>query len=1340
MRKHKLISFILSFLLVLNMLLSYSSIVFAEGTNSVSSDWEFRAFGSNTSQSRNPEPIYNSDGSITLKATGGKIASTEEGISFYFKTIASNANFEIKTKATVISFNSDSSISTPNQKSFGLMLRANVGENGDSSKQTSNYIAVGALDTVMKAIYKQEGVQTKITLINEQPVAEAQYDLSIKKSGNTYLVSCNGISQTFTLENLFGDYMYAGLYVARDAEITFSDFEIAQTKEVKELKIDTSSMKTEYLVGEDLDLTGLKVTAVYTDGTEVFLSENDYFVTGFDSTQPGTCTVTVHYGGAVGTIDLTITPLTCIGLEIKYLPAKTEYYLGDKFDPEGLVVVGKYNNGKAVELTTDQYTLSISGVTITANTNYIFDTPGTKTVTITSTETPETYTTFEVVVKDAQVIGLEIRRLPEKTVYYIGDELDLKGMIVYAKYSDNSEVRLMENEYSYTSLDSTISGEKEITISYKGVTTTLTVTVKERELVGIEVTKYPKTTYLIGEDFDSAGLEISKVYDNGDKEILGEKEYTVDASVFDNTKPGVYDIKVIPVNLNVNPIVFKVTVREKVEYQWKAIRFGQSTSDAKNYVNIKEDGTIQLVALEGGGKIAQDHDGITFYYTEVDATKDNFVLSADIKVIEYAKNPHDGQESFGIMARDAIGTLGSSSVFASNIVAVGGYSGGTRETNGTQFFMRTGVTSPDGAGSQGIQKIMLKNEKPTIDNTYPVKPYRLTLAKTNSGYIGKLYDGTEEKEAIFYEPDVLNVQDPKIYIGFYTARLATIEVSNIEFTVTASETDPPRITPPQKPITPVFEILSLDKTSKQDYNLLLKANVDGFATVKEGYNIIAQDKSVKANEIVSVPTKLQEGNTNFSITFLPDDTQYLTSYDKIVKNFTVTMKTYVPDGDIYVSPDGTSEGDGTIENPLDLDTAIDFVREGQKIILLDGRYVRHSKLEIRKYNDGTPEARKYLVAAPGARPIIDFDKKGEGVILSGNYWHIKGIDFTRSAPNTKGFTIGGSHNIIELCNFYENGDTGLQISRTDTLAEKPDWPSYNLILNCTSYDNRDPSENNADGFAAKLTSGEGNVFRGCIAHHNADDGWDLYTKLGTGAIGPVLIEGCIAYNNGFLTDGTETKGDGNGFKLGGEGIAVQHIIKNSIAFGNRADGFTSNSNPAVQAFNCVSYDNQGANISFTSYPGIPLQFKIDNFVSYRSKPGAKDNYPEDAISDNNYFYNGEVSVNKSGIVLTDSNFASLIPPEEYQRDENGNIIWGDFLKFISPVTPPAGTEEATKPSQETPQGKVVVENNTTILKVDKNKVAKDIKDTSKQEIQFDLTNIGTTPQKALEIPVTVFNL
>ena len=44
----------------------------------------------------------------------------------------------------------------------------------------------------------------------------------------------------------------------------------------------------------------------------------------------------------------------------------------------------------------------------------------------------------------------------------------------------------------------------------------------------------------------------------------------------------------------------------------------------------------------------------------------------------------------------------------------------------------------------------------------------------------------------------------------------------------------------------------------------------------------------------------------------------------------------------------------------------------------------------------------------------------------------------------------------------------------------------------------------------------------------------------------------MLYYNGALHD---SKGDGNGFKMGGSGIAVNHKIYNSYSFGNTANGF-----------------------------------------------------------------------------------------------------------------------------------------------------------------------------------------
>src|SRR5690625_2679145 len=924
-------------------------------------DWNFNVFGDNTNEERNPDLIINNDGSATIEANGGKISSSVDGISFYHKEIPVDANFEISTKAKVHRFGAN------NQVSFGLMLRDGIGEHRSSAGHEANYVAVGALDKSIKEFYK-DGSQKKLDTFDDViPSENSEYDLSIRKSGDTYVLSINGEPyETITLDNIFTDKIFVGIYAARDTTVTFTDTEITvDSRTVDELAVDSMEMKTEYLQGESLDLTGLEVVAKFSDGTAEVLSTDDYIVTGFDSSEVGTNVITINYNGKTATVDLKIVPLTVTNLKVKYYPAKTDYYIGDKFDSQGLVVVAEYNDGyQTAILKDDLYKLEIQGNLV--DESYVFESSGSQEVVIRSTETPEQTISFNVNVSDAKLLGLEIIDEPEIMLYFIGDKLDLDGMSVYAKYSDGGEVRLMPDEYVVAGFDSDQVGARDVTISHKGKEVTLTVTVKEREIQGIEVTHFPKTTYQVGESFDETGLVISKVFDNKDREALAKGEYELNIDTIDTTKPGIYDVKVIPIDTDLEPITFQVTVREKTEVVWKKIRFGQSTSTDNNYIQKLENNAIRLIAQGGSaGKVTGDHDGITFYYTEIDAEQDNFVLSADIYVEEYAKNPHDGQESFGIMARDALGAADDSGVFASNIAAVGGYSGGTREENGTQLFVRTGVISPDGEGSQGIQKVMLDPARPSANNTS--ENYRLTLAKTNSGFTGQLNNGDEK---IIYEPEILNVQDGKMYVGFYVARLATIEVSNIDFTVTSAATDAPREYPPAEAVTPNVEILSLDKTSNEDYTLLVKSNVDGIASVKQGQEFIAEEVVVGAGETVEIPAEIgKNADTNFSLVFLPDNTQYLTSYDKIVQNFTVTMKVFGDGGNIYVSPEGTPNGDGRKENPLDLDTAIDFVQKGQEILVQEGHYIRNSSLEIKKYNDGTENAFKYLIVDPDAKYI-----------------------------------------------------------------------------------------------------------------------------------------------------------------------------------------------------------------------------------------------------------------------------------------------------------------------------------------------------------------------------------
>lgn len=1271
--------------IIVVIMLLLSNIHFVPITAIISKDdFEFRAFGANVSESGNPPPIWNENGSVTMESHSGKgkIASSEIGIAFLYQQVDANSNFIIHATAQVEHFGAN------NQVSFGLMVTNEVGENYTSSGKDTKYIAVGALDQELKAFYQNgDGDRTRLDAFSSRPPSSnEEYTLSLQKSGDMYTLRVNGESQTITEPELFEGDAFVGLFVSRDAKVTFSDIFIEQTKKVHSLEIDSSQLaKKEYLLGEDLDLEGLKVKAQYSDGSSENLSQDDYMILEFDNTSVGEKPVTINYNGMLATFYVNVVPLTVTELQVKYYPVKTDYYVGDSFDSKGLVVEANYNHGyRIVELDSSQYELLLEGEKLDDHARLLDS--GRKKVLVQSLETEDVVTSFEINISDAEITGLDIRRLPAKTTYYVGEAIDLRGISVFAQYADGSEQHIYSNQLEVTGFDSETIGEKEIMISYRQVNSSFTINVKEKELQGIEITEYPQTTFYIGDTFDSDGLKISKIYDNGDKESLPETSYTIDATQYNATTTGKYPITIQPKDSNLASITYPVTVRERKEVEWKHIHFGQSTSDSKNKIEFLENDVIRLIAEDGAGKVTGDHDGVTFYYAELDASKDNFVLSADIKVNNYAKDPHDGQESFGIMARDAIGEPGDSSVFSSNIAAIGGYSGGTRNPNGTQLFVRTGILSSDGEGSQGIQHLMIKDEKPTPENTEV--NYRLKLAKTNSGFVGQL---NNEEEQIIFEPDILQVQDDKMYVGFYTARVATIDIQNIELQVSEAATDAPKVEPPEQPIEPDIDIVSRTETSDETYMLRMVANVRGLITIRKGGETIVSDQPMEANNLEELEIKMVENQSaHFTIFFQPDDTQNITNTNEIIEHFQVIMKNYHgEDGNIYVSPQGTVNGDGTRDKPLDLDTAIKFVKQGQKIIVQEGHYTRKKPLVIEKYNDGTEQNRKYLIADPQAmtRPVIDFDKQSEGVIHSGDYWHVKGIDFARSAGNTKGYTVGGNHNIIENVATYEHGDTGLQISRTDQSNNIEEWPSYNLVLNSISFDNRDPSENNADGFAAKLTVGEGNIFRGAVAHNNIDDGWDLYTKLGSGPIGAVLIEYSIAYNNGFLTDGTDGAGDKNGFKLGGEGIHVPHVIRNSVAFGNGAYGFTSNSNPGVIAIDNFAFNNEKGNLHWSTYTTIREDFSLERFISFHNGDDyPKDVYPTRLQAKDNFLYDS-TTTNKLDENLPKQMKELLASIENIERDENGQIIWGEvwniFNAFMSDYTDKdevEGPSEPTDPS------------------------------------------------------------
>ena len=302
----------------------------------------------------------------------------------------------------------------------------------------------------------------------------------------------------------------------------------------------------------------------------------------------------------------------------------------------------------------------------------------------------------------------------------------------------------------------------------------------------------------------------------------------------------------------------------------------------------------------------------------------------------------------------------------------------------------------------------------------------------------------------------------------------------------------------------------------------------------------------------------------------------------------------------YVNYNGTGDGLSK-ENPIAFDKISVKAEAGDTLLLEGGTYSYGYKIGL--YNSGKNGG--FITVKPQentGRVIFDFSKQtfnsnNRGIQIYGDFWYFDTIEICNAGDN--GMYIAGDYNVIDNCLFYNNADTGLQLGRTASEdASIETWPSYNLIKNCTSFANFDEPTygENADGFAAKLTVGYGNVFDGCIAFRNSDDGWDMYAKQDSGCIGTVALYNCVSFENGYLpyqidrldAEGNTYKsydtlnGDGIGFKLGGSTMEGDVIVENSLAFNNKLHGFGDNSNPGFlylrnsTAFNnCMGLNEDG---------------------------------------------------------------------------------------------------------------------------------------------------------------------
>ena len=678
-------------------------------------------------------------------------------------------------------------------------------------------------------------------------------------------------------------------------------------------------------------------------------------------------------------------------------------------------------------------------------------------------------------------------------------------------------------------------------------------------------------------------------------------------------------------------------------------------------------------AGQTSGKISDDEDGLSYYFTKIDPDTENFTISATFEITDTSLTP-DNQTGFGIMAADMLGinNWGKPSYVHKyfNYFSAMAYS--SKSSTPSMRYI-TGYTSADASNKDGVERANNNISFSDLKDANLLelgKKYTFTVSKTDEGYTATVKSDKGEQTMKLDENALTSVQeDGSVCVGVFASRKISVKISDIKFEKTTSKGVVGTDASDEK-VKPSFAIYSSDTCGASEYEYIAVANCEGTFTITNNAGK-TETVDASADQVVRVNLPINEGKNTINASFAPKAGN-VTSTDVITKETVVNCVRYGKEGNtIYVANDGSADGLGTSDSPLDLATAVKYAQPGQVIVMKNGVYDKGAT--IPRSASGTADKKITLVAelvsTNGEDGVVI---KGSGLIVIGSYWNVYGI-YVKDAAGV-GIQISGNYNTIEMCTVEHASNTGVQVSRSGSADNKAGiegqlWPTGNLIKNCESFDNCDAGRNDADGFAAKLTCGNGNKFYGCISHNNIDDGWDLYAKSITGEIGKVVIENCVAYNNGWCTFDFESAdtysyGEGNGFKLGGGYLKGGHELINSVSFGNHAKGVTSNSCPDIVIKNVTSFGNgneESYSVGLNTMDSMLKEWKVSGLISMTTATKKADLIPFSLHSEDNYIFDGANSYNSQGISVDNNWFTSVDLSINPTRNADGTINMHDLL-------------------------------------------------------------------------------
>ncbi len=306
----------------------------------------------------------------------------------------------------------------------------------------------------------------------------------------------------------------------------------------------------------------------------------------------------------------------------------------------------------------------------------------------------------------------------------------------------------------------------------------------------------------------------------------------------------------------------------------------------------------------------------------------------------------------------------------------------------------------------------------------------------------------------------------------------------------------------------------------------------------------------------------------------------------------------------YASPTGT--GNGSIDNPYDLQTAFNGLVEGDVLFLRGGNYdIPTIGLRINS-KAGTAQHPIIIESYPGEVAILDGKNRVPQDIIDGTYptsfsgglqlnAYTSYIYFRKLKITGMSYIalhFGGNNCKLQGCEVYNNFGAGVHLSDDVKGYTVPYVGGWHSIEDNLIHDNSDAGiefgsyndGDNADGIS--ISSGQSNYVGHNTVYHNSDDAMDSWKS------NDALFEYNVAHSNGL-----GGRGNGNGIKMGGDaapadGNGLRCVSQKNIVYGNRANAFDSSGGIDNQVLYNTSWGNQWFKANFNSDRGSIVSYNI----------------------------------------------------------------------------------------------------------------------------------------------------